>query len=281
MNLILIGKGSILFAIALEIQKYSDLNLKKILWDNKSNNKNDLYFYKNLKNRFNIYKINDINHPKNKKIIDNDIDYILSVNNTQIFDKQLVKKFQRKIINYHYSLIPSYKGLYSCTKVIMKNEKFTGITWHVVTNKIDNGPIIFQKKIVINKNDNAAKLIMKLNYKCIDTLPIFIKNLKKMNFKKTPKNTKDFSINLKKNNFQIINFGMSSEKILRLFRAFDYFPFRSPLPNLKIHLNKYHEIKDIKIVRKPVKKFNNFLRINAKEFVIKTLDRKYLKVNVV
>ena len=190
MNIVLIGKGSILFSLALKIKEYSYLNIDMIIWDNRSNNKKIYIFLKNLKKKFKIIKVKNINQSSVIKLIKNDIDYILSVNNTQIFNKRFVEIFKNKIINYHYSLIPSYKGLYSCTKVILKNEKYTGITWHIVTNKIDNGPIVFQKKIMIKKNENASSLIIRLNAECIKTFMEFIKNLKKKRFTKIRKKLK-------------------------------------------------------------------------------------------
>lgn len=280
MNIVLIGKGSILFSLALKIKEYSYLNIDMIIWDNRSNNKKDLHFFENLKKKFKIIKVKNINQSSAIKLIKNDIDYILSVNNTQIFNKRFVEIFKNKIINYHYSLIPSYKGLYSCTKVILKNEKYTGITWHIVTNKIDNGPIVFQKKIMIKKNENAASLIIKLNAECIKTFMEFIKNLKKKRFTKNKKKIKDFRLYLKKDKYTIISTTMHSKKILQTFKAFDYYPFTSPLPKLKIFLDKFFKINIIKKIKKPNKKFAKFLKINKNEYLIKTLDNKYLKINV-
>lgn len=280
MNIVLIGKGSILFSLALKIKEYSYLNIDMIIWDNRSNNKKDLHFFENLKKKFKIIKVKNINQSNVIKLIKNDIDYILSVNNTQIFNKRFVEIFKNKIINYHYSLIPSYKGLYSCTKVILKNEKYTGITWHIVTNKIDNGPIVFQKKIMIKKNENASSLIIKLNAECIKTFKEFIKNLKKKRFTKNKKKIKDFRLYLKKDKYTIISTTMHSKKILQTFKAFDYYPFTSPLPKLKIFLDKFFKINIINKIKKPNKKFAKFLKINKNEYIIKTLDNKYLKINV-
>ena len=280
MNIVLIGKGSILFSLALKIKEYSYLNIDMIIWDNRSNDKKDLHFFENLKKKFKIIKVKNINQSSVIKLIKNDIDYILSVNNTQIFNKRFVEIFKNKIINYHYSLIPSYKGLYSCTKVILKNEKYTGITWHIVTNKIDNGPIVFQKKIMIKKNENASSLIIRLNAECIKTFMEFIKNLKKKRFTKNKKKIKDFRLYLKKDKYTIISTTMHSKKILQTFKAFDYYPFTSPLPKLKIFLDKFFKINIINQIKKPNKKFAKFLKINKNEYLIKTLDNKYLKINV-
>ena len=73
---------------------------------------------------------------------------------------------------------------------------------------------------------------------------------------------------------------MHSKKILQTFKAFDYYPFTSPLPKLKIFLDKFFKINIINKIKKPNKKFVKFLKINKNEYLIKTLDNKYLKINV-
>ena len=56
------------------------------------------------------------------------------------------KKFGKKIINIHPSLLPKYKGLNTHIKAIENKDKFAGCTVHYVTSKLDSGPIILKKK---------------------------------------------------------------------------------------------------------------------------------------
>ena len=56
----------------------------------------------------------------------------------------------RKLFNIHFSLLPSYKGMYTAALPILNNEKHTGVTFHKIDNGIDTGPIIAQKKIIID-----------------------------------------------------------------------------------------------------------------------------------
>jgi len=279
MNLILIGKGSILFSIVNKLSKNKKLKVRYIFWDKNFNNSEDKYLLKHLKNKYKVFCIKNINSIKYFNLLKSlKFEYILSVNNTQIFKSHIVEKFKNKIINYHYSLIPSYKGLYSCTKVILRNEKFTGISWHFVTEKIDNGPIIFQKKLKIQNNDNAARLIIKLNKLCINTFSVFLKRLNKKKFTLPSKKNKDFKLKIKDNKYSEIYTNMCSKMIFQKFRAFDYYPFISPLPKIKIKLDKFLEVKNILIIKKPKIKINRFLKISESEYIIKTKDGKYLNI---
>ena len=65
MNLILIGKGSVLFNIAKLIIKKEKYKLLKVLWDNKKNNESDKYYLKNLRKSVNVIQVNNINSRKN------------------------------------------------------------------------------------------------------------------------------------------------------------------------------------------------------------------------
>ena len=80
----------------------------------------------------------------------------------KILPKKFIKAFKGKIINIHPSLLPKYKGLNTHKRVLNNKEKFTGCTVHFVTEKLDAGKIILQKKIKINKKDNIKSLEKKV-----------------------------------------------------------------------------------------------------------------------
>ena len=80
----------------------------------------------------------------------------------KILSKNFIKKFDGKIINIHPSLLPKYKGLNTHYKAIANKDKFTGSTVHYVTEKLDSGKIIMQKKIKITARDNVVSLAKKV-----------------------------------------------------------------------------------------------------------------------
>ena len=79
----------------------------------------------------------------------------------KIISKNLIKKFGKKIINIHPSLLPKFKGLNTFSRVLKNNEKKTGCTVHYVDEKIDNGHIISQKFFYVNSNDDEKTLKQK------------------------------------------------------------------------------------------------------------------------
>jgi phosphoribosylglycinamide formyltransferase 1 len=98
----------------------------------------------------------------------NKISLICLAGYMKIISKDFIKKFGKKIINIHPSLLPKFKGLNTFVRVLKNNEKKTGCTVHYVDEKLDNGHIISQKSFYINSNDDKETLkfkTQKLEYK--------------------------------------------------------------------------------------------------------------------
>ena len=110
---------------------------------------------KKIVNYFNIQKAEkDILNQLKK----NKIDLICLAGFMKILSINFIKKFNRKIVNIHPSLLPKYKGLNTHQRAIDNNEKYSGCTVHYVNSKLDSGKIILQKKVKILKNDTSKRL---------------------------------------------------------------------------------------------------------------------------
>jgi phosphoribosylglycinamide formyltransferase-1 len=79
----------------------------------------------------------------------------------------LVEHYRDKIINIHPALLPHYggKGMYGHhvhEKVKAAGDLYSGITIHSVDEHYDNGDIIFQEKVELDKDDSAAQIAQKV-----------------------------------------------------------------------------------------------------------------------
>ena len=79
----------------------------------------------------------------------------------KIVSKEFIKKFGKKIINIHPSLLPKFKGLNTFARILKEKEKKTGCTVHYVNEKLDSGQIISQKSFYINSFDTKEVLKQK------------------------------------------------------------------------------------------------------------------------
>jgi len=149
--------------IKFSLQKKSPIEIKYVISNNL--NANGLGYanrYK-IKKKINNFKKKTKDENKILKTLKkNKIDFICLAGFMRILSKNFIKKFKGKIINIHPSLLPKYKGLNTHEKAIKNKDKFAGCTVHYVTEKLDSGKIILQKKIKITTKDNPSSLAKKV-----------------------------------------------------------------------------------------------------------------------
>ncbi len=94
---------------------------------------------------------------------EHDIDLIVLAGFMQILSADFTRRYDRRIINVHPSLIPSFcgKGCYGLKVHEMALDygvKVTGATVHYVNEIPDGGQIILQKAVQVKKNDTPRTL---------------------------------------------------------------------------------------------------------------------------
>lgn len=92
----------------------------------------------------------------------------------KIIPKEWLDFFPKGIVNIHPSLLPKYRGASPAQFAIIAAEKYTGVTFIKMDEKLDHGPIIYQKKEKILKNDTAETLYQRLFQKAALLLPQII-----------------------------------------------------------------------------------------------------------
>ena len=76
----------------------------------------------------------------------------------RILSASFVKLYPNRIMNIHPSLLPDFKGAQAIKDAFRHKAAFTGVTVHFIDAEVDNGPIILQQKVNINKRDSLASL---------------------------------------------------------------------------------------------------------------------------
>lgn len=88
---------------------------------------------------------------------------IFSINNNYLFPATILEKPNLKIINFHNSLLPSYRGHGQIipTWVIYKGETRHGVTWHLIDRRLDGGNILAQAEFTICRDDTALSVMIR------------------------------------------------------------------------------------------------------------------------
>ena len=87
-----------------------------------------------------------------------DPDYIVLAGFMRILGPGIVAAFENRILNIHPSLLPAYKGLNTHQRALDNREQKHGVSIHLVTAKLDDGPVILQASYPIEAGDRAEDL---------------------------------------------------------------------------------------------------------------------------
>ncbi len=90
-----------------------------------------------------------------------DPDFIVLAGFMRILGPGIVDAFENRILNIHPSLLPAYKGLNTHQRALDNGEQKHGVSIHLVTAKLDDGPVILQASYPIEAGDSAEDLQQK------------------------------------------------------------------------------------------------------------------------
>ena len=93
------------------------------------------------------------------------VDLVLLIGFMRILSSEFCRVWQNKLLNVHPSLLPKYAGGMDTNvheEVLKNGDTETGCTIHFVTEEVDGGPILIQKKCPVYDNDNVDTLKVKV-----------------------------------------------------------------------------------------------------------------------
>jgi methionyl-tRNA formyltransferase len=154
---------------------------------------------------------------------------VISADNELLIGKEFIDRPNVEIINFHYGLLPDYRGMNIPSWVIYNGEKQTGVTWHYINANVDDGAIIAQESIPISEATTAFDIVrqtMRVGPRLfrgfiqnfLEQVPVVIPNVK----------PSTIAHEYKRRELPgggVVRKGMSSEERSRLERAWNYGPF--------------------------------------------------------
>ncbi len=126
----------------------------------------EMFSGKEAKELSDYYDIDLVKFDDKNRILIEKQDYIL-IGGAQLIPENLI--LPNKIINCHCGLTPLVRGLDSLKWAIYFNEPL-GNTLHFIDSSIDDGEIIYQKKLAFSLDDNLENIIQKMYQEEIDIL---------------------------------------------------------------------------------------------------------------
>ena len=131
---------------ALAVEKAQNKGVKTVVFNNESFKKNGVVL---------------------DYLMSQSVDFIVLAGFLIKISNDIIRAYPNKIVNLHPSLLPKYggKGMYGKRvhrAVIEAQESESGISIHFVNKEYDEGAIIFQAKVSVEKGDSVEVLTKKI-----------------------------------------------------------------------------------------------------------------------
>jgi len=85
-------------------------------------------------------------------------DLVILAGYMRLLSAGFVDRFERRILNIHPSLLPSFPGVDAQRQALEHGVRVTGCTVHLVDRGLDSGPIIIQRPVPVADGDTVETL---------------------------------------------------------------------------------------------------------------------------
>jgi phosphoribosylglycinamide formyltransferase-1 len=85
-------------------------------------------------------------------------DYVLLAGFMRILGEAFVSRYPERIVNIHPSLLPAFPGVHTHARVLAEGVRVHGCTVHLVTPRLDHGPILIQAAVPVRADDTEDSL---------------------------------------------------------------------------------------------------------------------------
>ena len=169
-------------------------------------------------------------------VLDLTYDYFFSVANLRIVPKAVMAHANEAAINFHDGPLPEYAGLNTPAWAIINQESVHGVTWHLMTEGIDEGGILVRHDVPIDADETA----LTLNTKCFEagasTFKTLVRRLEEGGLSPQPQDTSRrtyFARHEPLPNDGVIDWSWTAERIDALVRGTSFGTYRNPLGTAK------------------------------------------------
>ena len=76
----------------------------------------------------------------------------------RILSPMFVRAYRHRILNIHPALLPSFRGMNAVQDALTHGVRLTGVTVHLVNEKVDTGPIVLQEAVAVKPEDTEKTL---------------------------------------------------------------------------------------------------------------------------
>ncbi len=87
-----------------------------------------------------------------------EVEWVILAGYMRVVKKPLLEAYPHRILNIHPSLLPAFKGLEAWKQALLAGVSEAGCTVHEVNEGVDEGEILGQMRVPVEKGDSAESL---------------------------------------------------------------------------------------------------------------------------
>ena len=107
-----------------------------------------------------------------------DVELVVCAGYDAILERVFTRQFEGRIVNIHPSLLPDFAGTMDAVAMALQaGVKETGCTVHLVTDDVDQGPILAQRRVEVLPDDTVESLRERIQAEEHLLLPVVVKRL--------------------------------------------------------------------------------------------------------
>ncbi|MEA2633600.1 MAG: phosphoribosylglycinamide formyltransferase 1 [Chloroflexota bacterium] len=107
-----------------------------------------------------------------------DVELVVCAGYDAILERVFIRQFEGRIVNIHPSLLPDFAGTMDAVAMALQaGVKETGCTVHLVTDDVDQGPILAQRRVEVRPDDTVESLRERIQAEEHALLPVVVKRL--------------------------------------------------------------------------------------------------------
>ncbi|HEV2012458.1 MAG TPA: phosphoribosylglycinamide formyltransferase [Candidatus Dormibacteraeota bacterium] len=107
-----------------------------------------------------------------------DVELVVCAGYDAILERAFTRPFAGRIVNIHPSLLPDFAGTMDAVAMALASGVAeTGCTVHIVTDDVDRGPILAQRRVEVRPDDTVESLRQRIQAEEHTLLPVVVKSL--------------------------------------------------------------------------------------------------------
>jgi phosphoribosylglycinamide formyltransferase-1 len=113
-----------------------------------------------------------------KTLRTHDVELVVCAGYDAILERTFTRQFEGRIVNIHPSLLPDFAGTMDAVAMALQSGVMeTGCTVHLVTDDVDAGPILAQRRVAVRPDDTVESLRERIQVEEHTLLPVVVKRL--------------------------------------------------------------------------------------------------------